>query len=233
MKAAVLITGSNRGLGLEWSRQYAGLGWRVHATCRLPEEANDLQQLADAYPNVTIHRLDITQPDEIVALADTVSAEAIDVLINNAGVYYERWGKDPLGQIDYADWEATLRVNTLGCIRVTEALRNPIARSTRRLVVAITSHMGSITDITSPRDYAYRSSKAALNAAMKGMSHELNASGIGVLLLHPGWVRTRMGGSDAPLSPAESVRGMRSVIDQFDMSRSGHFYSHDGVEISW
>lgn len=233
MKPAVLITGSNRGMGLEWSRQYASLGWRVHASCRLPDEAHDLQQLADTYSNVMIHRLDVTHPEEIEALAQTVSAEAIDILINNAGVYFERWGKDLLGQIDYADWEATLRVNTLGSVRMTETFRNHLARGTRRLVVAITSHMGSISDITAARDYAYRSSKAALNATMRGMSLELKPGGIGVLLLHPGWVRTRMGGPDAPLSPAESVRGMRMIIDNFDLSLTGQFYRYDGTEISW
>jgi NAD(P)-dependent dehydrogenase (short-subunit alcohol dehydrogenase family) len=233
LNPTVLITGSNRGLGLEWSRQYAGLGWRVHASCRHPDEADALHQLADQYPEVMIHRLDVTRPEAIKAVTRAVSTESVDILINNAGVYFERWGKDPLGHINYADWEATLRVNTLGAARMTEAFADHLARSERRLVVAITSHMGSITDIDLPRDYAYRSSKAALNAAMKGVSLELQPQGIGVLMLHPGWVRTRMGGPDAPLSPEESVRGMRTVIDRFDLSMSGHFYRYDGVEMPW
>jgi len=235
MKPAVLITGSNRGLGLEWARQYAASGWRVHASCRRPDEpgADALRQLAAQYPDVLIHRLDVTHPDEIAALARTVSAEALDILVNNAGVYFERWGKDPLGRIDYGDWETTLRVNTLGGVRLTEALTDNLARGKLRVVVAITSHMGSIADIDQPRDYAYRSSKAALNAAMKGVSLELRPRGIGVLLLHPGWVRTRMGGADAPLSAEASVRGMRAVIERYEPSMSGHFYRYDGTRLPW
>jgi NAD(P)-dependent dehydrogenase (short-subunit alcohol dehydrogenase family) len=233
MQPTVLITGSNRGMGVEWARQFAASGWRVHASCRNPDEADALRQLAMQYPDVRVQQLDVTHPDEIAALARAVSAEAIDVLINNAGVYFEHWGKDPLGRIDYGDWETTLRVNTLGCVRMTEAFAEHLARGKRRLVVAISSHMGSIADIDQPRDYAYRSSKAALNAAMKGISLELRPRGIGVLLLHPGWVRTRMGGPDAPLSAEASVRGMRAVIDRYEPSMSGRFYRYDGMQMPW
>lgn len=229
----VLITGSNRGLGLEWSRQCAELGWQVHASCRNPDGADELHQLANQYPAIMMHKLDVTRPEEIKAISSTLSNQPIDILINNAGVFFEHWGKDPLGYIRYEDWETTFSVNTLGAVRMTEAFVDHLSRSKRRLVVAITSHMGSITDIKTPRDYAYRSSKAALNAAMKGISIELKPQGIGVILLHPGWVHTRMGGTDAPLSPEESVRGMHTIIDQFDLSMSGHFYRYDKVEMPW
>lgn len=220
-------------MGLEWARQFAASGWRVHASCRHPDGADALRQLTMQYPDVLVHRLDVTRPDEIAALARTASVDALDILINNAGVYFEHWGRDPLGRIDYGDWESTLRVNTLGSVRVTEAVTDNLTRGKRRLVVTITSHMGSIADIEQPRDYAYRSSKAALNAAMKGISLELQPRGIGVLLLHPGWVRTRMGGPDAPLSPQQSVRGMRAVIERYEPSMSGHFYRYDGAQLPW
>ena len=229
----VLITGSNRGLGLEWVRQCAGRGRRVFATCRDPDSAVDLRDLASQVPAVSVHRLDVTDPGQIGDLAQTLRDEAIDLLINNAGVFFERWGQDPIGSIRYGDWEATFRVNTLGPMRVTEALLPQLARGERPLVLAITSHMGSIADIETPRDYAYRSSKAALNAAMHGLAHELRPRGIGVLLLHPGWVRTRMGGASAPIGPEESVRGMLALVDRYAPSLSGGFFRFDGVRMPW
>ena len=230
---SILITGSNRGLGLEWTRQFAQLEWLVHATCRYPDEADELQQLKRDYPNIEIHRLDVTRTDEISAVAETLKDKTIDILLNNAGVYLERVEQNTLGHIDYADWEETLRVNSLGAVRVTEAFRDHVARSEKRLVVAITSHMGSITEIDYPGSYAYRSSKTALNAAMKGISLELQQRNVGVLLLHPGWVKTRMGGPDAQISTTESVNGMRAVIDNFDISRTATFYRFNGSVIPW
>ena len=229
----VLITGSSRSLGLEWVRQCAGLGGRVFATCRDPDSAVDLHDLADRDSSVSLHRLDVTDTSQIDDLAEDLRDEAIDLLVNNAGVYFERWGKDPIGSIRYGDWEETFRVNTLGPMRVTEALLPQLARSERPLVLATTSHMGSIADIEAPQDYAYRSSKSALNAAMHGLAHELKGRGIGVLLLHPGWVRTRMGGSSAPIGPAESVRGLLSLVDRYEPNLSGGFFRYDGTRMPW
>ena len=230
---SVLVTGSNRGLGLEWARQYAGEGWRVYATCRRPDEAEALQTLADAHPEVSIHRLDVTDREQVEDMAAVLAGQPLDLLINNAGIYLERWGRDTLGQIDYDDWLTTLAVNTLGAFRVTEALLPSLEQGRKRLVVNISSHMGSIADINAPNDYAYRSSKAALNAASRGLSFELATLNIGLLLLHPGWVRTRMGGREAPLSPEESVAGMRAVVARFDPSMSGKFYRYDGQAMPW
>ncbi|MDY6978419.1 MAG: SDR family oxidoreductase [Pseudomonadota bacterium] len=230
---SILVTGSNRGLGLEWVRQYTQLGWRVYATCRFPEQADELNQLANDHPNVSLHPLDVTRPEQITVLAGELDGVAIDILVNNAGVYFERWGKDKLGTIDYADWQQTFAVNALGAMRVSEALLDSVARSRRRLLVAISSHMGSIADIGSGNDYAYRSSKAALNAAMVGLSHEIAPRKVGILLLHPGWVQTRMGGDAALYSPAESVQGMRQMIDQFTPEQSGIFLRFDGTRMPW
>lgn len=229
--SSVLVTGSNRGIGLEWCRQYADADWRVFASCRHPETADELLDLARKHPRLSVHRLDVTQPESVYALRAELQNESIDVLVNNAGVYLEKYA--PTAAIRYDEWRQTLEVNTLGPLRVTEALAELVAGSRRRLVVTLTSHMGSIAEIAAPGDTYYRSSKAALNAAMKGLSIALGERGIGVLLLHPGWVRTRMGGWDATLTPAESVAAMRTRVDTFSMDMSGRFYRHDGTEIPW
>jgi NAD(P)-dependent dehydrogenase (short-subunit alcohol dehydrogenase family) len=229
--SSVLVTGSNRGIGLEWCRQYAEAGGRVFATCRHPEMADDLHSLAQMHPRLSVHRLDVTEAESVHSLRAELQNEPIDVLINNAGVYLEKF--TPIAAIRFEAWRQTLEVNTLGPLRVTEALADLVAASRRKLVVTLSSHMGSIADITVAGDTYYRSSKAALNAAMKGQSIALGERGIGVLLLHPGWVKTRMGGADAPLTPAESVAGMRARVDTFRMDMSGRFFRYDGSGIPW
>jgi NAD(P)-dependent dehydrogenase (short-subunit alcohol dehydrogenase family) len=228
---SVLVTGSSRGLGLEWCRQYADAGWRVFATCRHPAAADALRDLAQSHPRLSVHRLDVTLPESVYALLAELQGESIDVLVNNAGVYLEKYA--PTAALRYDEWQQTLAVNTLGPVRVTEALAELVARSRRRLVVSLSSHMGSIADIVTPGDTYYRSSKAALNAAMKGLSIALGERGIGVLLLHPGGVKTRMGGWDAPLRPTESVTAMRALVEAFRMDMSGRFFRYDGTEIPW
>lgn len=228
---SVLVTGCNRGIGLEWCRQYAAAGWRVLATCRYPATADALRDLAQSHPRLSVHRLDVTDPESVYALRAELQDESIDVLVNNAAVYLEKHA--PTAALRYDEWLRTLAVNTLGPVRVTEALAEHVARSHRRLVVALSSHMGSITDIVTPGETCYRSSKAALNAAMKGLSVTLGERGVGVLLLHPGWVKTRMGGPDAPLTTAESVAAMRALVDAFRMDMNGRFFRYDGSEIPW
>ena len=231
--ATVLVTGSNRGLGLEWVRQYAAEGWRVYATCRQPIEADELNALADQEKGIRILRLDVTKPDEINALAVDLMKEPIDVLVNNAGVYLEKFMEVGLRKLRYEDWIYTFQVNTLGAVRVTEAFQEHVARSERRLVVVISTHMASIADIAAPGAYYYRSTKAALNAVMEGLTHELRPKGIGVLILHPGWVQTRMGGEGTSLMPLESVQGMRSLVEKFRLNESGRFFRYDGIEMPW
>ena len=229
--SSILITGSNRGIGLEWCRQYADAGWRVFATCRHPEAAEELSDLARQHPRLSVHRLDVTEAESVYALRAELQHESIDILVNNAGLYLEKYA--PTAALRFEEWRQTLEVNTLGPLRVTDALIDLVASSRHKLVVTLSSHMGSIADITAPGDTYYRSSKAALNAAMKGLSIAVGERGVGVLLLHPGWVKTRMGGWDAPLSPAESVAGMRALIDGFKMEMSGRFFRYDGTDIPW
>ena len=229
---SILVTGANRGLGLEWCRQYALAGWRVYATCRHPETADDLRALANRHDRLSLHRLDVTDAESVYALRAELKEAPIDVLVNNAGVYLEKYAPD--AAIRYDEWLQTLAVNTLGAVRVSEALAHNVARSRRRLVLAISSHMGSIADISAPGSYYYRSSKAALNAAMKGLALAYRPLGIGVLILHPGWVKTRMGGfNEAPLTPEVSVAGMRRLVEAYTPEMSGRFYRYDGRELPW
>jgi NAD(P)-dependent dehydrogenase (short-subunit alcohol dehydrogenase family) len=223
----VLVTGANRGLGLEFARQYAADGWRVHATCRAPDRATEL---AGIKGDVAVHPLDVTDQGAIAALARSLGDDVIDVLVNNAGVYGCRQG---LGDIDYGGWEGVLKTNVMAPIAVTEALLPALQRAERPCVALITSRMGSIADNTSGGTYAYRSSKAALNAAGRCLALDLKDHGIIVLLLHPGWVRTDMGGAGARLEPRESIAGLRRIIDGAEMRQSGGFYAYDGSEVPW
>ncbi len=229
----ILITGSNRGLGLEWVRQYAREGCRVYATCRHPVEAHALQELVRTYDRISTHRMDVTKVDEINALSVELLEEPIDILINNAGIYLEKYRDVGLGMLNYQDWIKTFEINTLGPVRVTEAFVENVARSKRKQVAVTSTHMASIADIAAPGAYYYRSTKAALNAVMEGLSHELERKGIGLLLLHPGHVRTRMGGGGTDLMPHESVQGMKTLVDRFTMEDMGRFFRYDGVEMPW
>ncbi|MCW5620038.1 MAG: SDR family oxidoreductase [Burkholderiales bacterium] len=226
-----LITGANRGLGLEFVRQYAEAGWRVLACCRDPKAAADLTDLAGGSGGrVTVHALDVTDPARAAALAAELDGEAIDLLLNNAGVY-EREG--PLGQLDLAAWERSFRVNTLAPIQLSAALVEHVARSQGKRIVNVTSLMGSIGDNQSGGSYAYRSSKAALNMATVCLAKDLRPRGITCLLLHPGWVKTDMGGPDAPVDVPTSVAGLANVIAKRAGTKKHAFVDFEGADLAW
>ncbi len=228
----VLITGANRGLGLEFARQYADAGWRVDATCRDPDRAEALADIArTAGGRVAIHRLDVGDWDAIAALAADLGAVALDLLLNNAGVYGSQ--RKAFGDIDYESWLETLRINALAPMRMAQAFVEHVARSDERRMVFISSKMGSIAENTSGGSYIYRSSKAALNAVVKSLSIDLAGRGIVAVAFHPGWVRTDMGGPRAPLDPPESVAAMRGVIARLGAEDSGRFLNYDGAPIPW
>ena len=229
----MLITGANRGIGLEFVRQYVADGWRVVACCRKPAAAEALNRLAAQYPDqVTVHALDVTDHAQIDQLAQTLSEQPIDLLINNADVYPPARGH-ALGETDYAAWQQAFAVNTMAPLKITEAFILQIARSKLKTIVTITSKMGSIADNRGGGSYIYRSSKAGVNIVMKSLSIDLNPQKIIAILLHPGWVKTDMGGPGALITAEQSVTGMRRVIGNLTLKDSGKFYAFDGKEVPW
>ncbi|MCL5668970.1 MAG: SDR family oxidoreductase [Gammaproteobacteria bacterium] len=230
--STILVTGTNRGIGLEFARQYAADGWRVYACCRHPDKARALQQLAEKHKNISLHALDVADHKQIDALAGELHGVPIDILLNNAGVYAGN-SDESLGSLNYPAWEKSFRINTLAAAKMAEVFLENVARSEQRLVAALSSLMGSMADNGSGGSYLYRSSKAALNAVMVSLAVDLKPRRIGVLILHPGWVKTDMGGPNAEISTETSVRGMRAVMDKFKLKDSGRFIAYDGEELPW
>jgi NAD(P)-dependent dehydrogenase (short-subunit alcohol dehydrogenase family) len=227
-----LITGANRGLGLEFARQYAADGWHVYATCRDPNSASELRRLADASDHkMQILALDVTDLDNVKAAAAELEGQAIDLLLNNAGVGGPRG--QTIGNIDYDAWAKVLNVNTMGPLRVSEAFVDHVARSEQKLIVTLTSGMGSIADNTSGGSFAYRSSKAAVNMVMRSLAIDLAPRGITCVVINPGWVQTDMGGPHGNQTPAESVTKLRSLIENLGPGHSGKFVNHDDREYPW
>jgi NAD(P)-dependent dehydrogenase (short-subunit alcohol dehydrogenase family) len=230
--STVLVTGANRGLGLEFVRQYAAEGWKVHAACRDPDTAKQLGRLAAASGGqVDVLALDVTDTAGVRAAAQSLAGEPIDVLVNNAGVGSPK--NQRLGSFDYAAWGHVLDVNTLGPMRVVEAFLENVVQGGERKIVTLTSAMGSIADNASGGSYAYRSSKAAVNMVMKSLSIDLAPRGITCVVVHPGWVRTDMGGPDGKLDPPESVAALRRLIAGLQRKDSGRFFNYDGKPYPW
>ena len=225
---SVLITGANRGLGLEFTRQYAADGWRVFAACRDPAGARDL---AAVEGDVSAETLDVDDGPQVAALANKLSGQPIDVLINNAGIYGP---KDVTRDtVDYDAWGQVFRTNTMSPLAVSAAFAANVAQGGQKKIITLSSTMGSIAENDSSGDFIYRSSKAAVNAVMKSLAGDLKSEGITVAVLHPGWVRTDMGGPDAAIEAPESVTGMRAVIAGLKESDSGRFLNYDGTKIPW
>ncbi len=225
----VLITGCNRGLGLEFVKQYAAQGWRVLACCRNPDQADALQALAKQYAQIRVLALDVANFEQITTLAATLQHEKIDLLINNAGIY-------PHSDFEEADPEAWLeayKVNSIAPFKMAIAFTSHVAASRLKKIATLTTKMGSIDDNTSGGSYIYRSSKVAANMVMKSLSIDLKPRGIAVVTLHPGWVLTDMGGVDALIDTQASVTGMRKVIENLSLANSGQFIAYDGKPIAW
>lgn len=215
----VLITGAGRGLGLEFARQYAAEGWRVVATVRDDSAAARLDGIA-----ARVERLDVADLDAIEPFAARLTDESLDVAILNAGVYGPR-------EPEAEGWAHTFAVNTIAPTLLARALAPTIAPGGK--MVAITSKMGSIADNTSGGMIAYRSSKAALNAAWKSLALDLRGRPLTTAVLHPGWVQTDMGGASAPTTPEESIAGLRQVIAGLEPRQSGAFLDFQGKTIPW
>jgi NAD(P)-dependent dehydrogenase (short-subunit alcohol dehydrogenase family) len=233
----VLITGTNRGLGLEFTRQYCAAGWQVIATCREPAASPELGSLRREHAGLELHALDVADFSTIDQLAATLAGRPIDVLLNNAGVFGPRpvGDADPrqsFGSIDYDVWASVLRVNLMAPMKMTEAFAENVAASGQKKIVAISSSEGSI-ERAKGGIYAYRTSKAALNMLMRSLGRELAARGIITAAFCPGWIRTRMGGASAPLEAPPSIAGVRAVIEHLTPQTSGQFWLWSGEALPW
>jgi NAD(P)-dependent dehydrogenase (short-subunit alcohol dehydrogenase family) len=229
-RRTVLITGANRGLGLEFARQYNAAGWQVIATARQPDAASDLKALGE---RVRIAPLDVTKPESVAALAASLSQQPIDLLINNAGQGVGLDGDRPLSKVDLKEFERVLDVNTMGPVRVTQALMPNLRAGQGKMIVGISSGLGSIAGNDEGGFYGYRESKAALGMFLRSLAAELKKEGFICVAILPGWVKTDMGGPDAPLTPEESVAGMRKVLDGLKPANTGQFWSYKGTQVPW
>jgi NAD(P)-dependent dehydrogenase (short-subunit alcohol dehydrogenase family) len=226
----VMITGANRGIGLEHVRRYAERGARVFAAARMPEEADELAALAKRHGDqVEILTYDATDDDAPAALKDRIGAEPLDLMFANAGAMGAR--RQSFGDVDVTAVLALIHVNALAPLKLAEALADNVARSERKIMAFQTSLMGSITDNGSGGAYAYRLSKSALNMVGKGLANDLRSRGVISVLLHPGWVRTRMGGPSGKISVEECVEGQQRILDALTPEQSGRFFNYDGREL--
>jgi len=235
----VLITGANRGIGLEHVRQYAAAGADVIATCRDPGAAAELQAIAAAHPGkVRIEALSVNDAASVSALAERLKGVAIDVLINNAGTYGpiplpDGMAHQTLSGMDYDIWADILATNVVSPFRITAALIDNLKAGETKTIVMMSSGLASIGTNIYGGSHAYRSSKAALNMLAKGLAVELKGDGVTVIAMAPGWTRTALGGPDAPYSVEESVAGQQKVIAGLSLDDTGKFLDLAGAEVAW
>ncbi len=229
----VLITGANRGIGLEFVRQMAIREERVFATCRHPAEAIALCELQAEYPDlVSITPLDVTDPRSISDSHDAISTqtETLDLLINNAGINIDDGG---LGTFNLETMQSILTVNSIAPMLIAQQYLDLISAGSQPKIVNVSSGLGSLTNMNPIGHYSYSASKAALNMYSLRLSHDLKDKGVIVIVLHPGWVKTDMGGPNADLSPYDSTRSMLHFIDDLTLGNSGGYYDYTGETIRW
>jgi len=218
----VVITGGNRGIGLELARLFVADGRDV---------VLGIRDIATAPPlPAQVLPLDVSDDMSVAEFASQLGDQPIDLLINNAGVIGPE--RQSSLDMDYAGFLETLNVNTIGPLRVTQALLGNLRKSAAAKLVILTSRMGSLTYAKSDR-IAYRASKAAANKVVQCLATDLEPMGIAVAAIHPGWVRTDLGGPSADIAPDESVRGIKAVIETLSLALSGRFWNYDGSELAW
>ncbi len=225
MKIAV-VTGASRGIGSEFTVRLLDDGWLVYAGYRSDKHRLDLIN----NKNLICRRLDVTDNNSIKEFADSIPGN-VDLLINNAGVPDGRWRN--VKEIDDKWMLEVLDVNSVGPVRMVKELYDKMSHDSLTTVAMISSLMGSIDDCHSGRSYAYRASKTALNMLSVAMKKEAIEDNISLLILHPGWVKTRMGGEHAPIELEESVEGMLKLIYANSLEDSGRFVQYDGVDLPW
>jgi NAD(P)-dependent dehydrogenase (short-subunit alcohol dehydrogenase family) len=228
----VLITGASRGIGLEMVKYGIEHNWRIFACCRHPQQADSLLDLAKlANGRVSVHVADMYELATIQALSYELRNEAIDILFNNAGIYGS--DKNKFGHVDVQSWINTFQVNSIAPLKVSEALIEQLRMGKQKIIACMSSKMASMDDNSSGGSYIYRSSKAALNAVVKSMSIDLREDGIKCVALHPGWVKTEMGGPNAEISTRESVKSLFNILLSLKPEDSGRFIDIDGADIPW
>ena len=228
----ILITGANRGIGLEMVRYSVQQGWRVFACCRDPHHADSLFAVAKlSNGRGSVHIADMLELATLQALSYELRNEAIDILVNNAGVYGS--DKNRFGGVDVESWLQTFQVNSIAPLKMVEAMIEQLCMSQKKQVVCMSSKMGSMADNGYGNSYIYRSSKAALNAVVKSLSIDLKEQGINCVAMHPGWVKTDMGGENAEITTSECVARLFAIINGLTASDSGRFIDIDGSDILW
>lgn len=228
----VLITGANRGIGLEMVKYAMQQGWRVFACCRNPHKADNLFNIAKlSNGQISVHIADMLELATLQALSYELRNDPIDILVNNAGIYGSDNNK--FGAVDASSWLQAFQVNSVAPLKMVEAFAEQLFMGKRKLVACMSSKMGSMADNGFGNSYIYRSSKAALNAVVKSLSIDLKAQGIITVALHPGWVKTDMGGPDAEISTRESVQLLFSNLMSLTIEDSGRFIDIDGSDIPW
>ncbi len=229
---SILITGANRGIGFELAKQYQKAGWQVFACCRNPLTAYDLKALNTRANNpIAIIHLDVANPENIKQLPSLVRVHALDILFNNAGVWEPNQGG--FGTVAAEDWLEVFKVNTIAALLIAQVLIKPIANSELKIIANMSSGMASISGNTEGNAYAYRSSKAALNAITKSMAIDLKAQEVTVVAIDPGWVQTDMGGANAPTTPIDAVSGIREVLERVSLQESGSYIRYNGQMVPW
>ena len=227
----ILITGANRGIGLELTEQFAEDGWQVLACCRNPADAGQLQALTERDLTIEIHALDVTNYQQMATLAVQLGSRPIDILLSNAGIYGSKGVG--FGEVDAQEWRQVLEVNTIAPLMLVQTFVEQVAASQQKLVAVISSKVGSIADNSSGGSYIYRSSKTAVNQVVKSLSIDLADRDITVLSLHPGWVKTDLGGPNAEISTDESVSGLKNILQSAGLAQSGQFIEFNGSSIPW
>ncbi|MGK0343924.1 MAG: NAD(P)-dependent dehydrogenase (short-subunit alcohol dehydrogenase family) [Candidatus Azotimanducaceae bacterium] len=226
--ANILITGANRGIGLELVRQYSEAGHTVYAACRAPTQANGLKGMDNVHPI----EVSVGDDQSVAAMAKQLEGVTIDILINNAGTGGPARDKQTAFDMDFDGWADAMNINAIAPVRVMQALMPNLRASDGAKVVNITSQLGSL-DLDFPMGYAYCSSKAALNKFMKMAAIELGKAGIFVSLLHPGWVQTDMGGTAADITAQESAAGIIQCTERLNAETNGQFLKWDGEVHPW
>jgi NAD(P)-dependent dehydrogenase (short-subunit alcohol dehydrogenase family) len=235
----ILITGANRGLGLEFTRQYVERGAQVFASCRRPERAEQLRTLQAAHPQrLSIIALDVADGDSIQAAHTAVRTQTdhLDVLINSAGIFSSQGSDEPSerpGRLTFEDAHRVLRVNAVAPLMVAQQFLDLLRAGHEAKIISLSSGYGSVSENTGGFPYYYSASKAALNMFMRSLAGDAKRWGITTVLLDPGWVSTDMGGPGAPTTPEQSVRSMIRVIDTATRRHNGRFFTSKGEEQAW